>query len=130
MGEMTASAEEIVKHLNSLLALDYDAVEAYEAAIDRLHAVLDRDQLRSFMAHHRRHLLEISPLVREFHGQPVTEADFRRFVTKGKVVLGGGIGDRTVLQAVQSNEEAAASAYPRGSIDPGRPSRGPPDLGP
>jgi rubrerythrin len=123
MGEMTASAEEIVTHLNSLLALDHDAIEAYEAAIERLRAVLDRDKLRSFVAHHRRHLLEISPMVREFHGQPVTEADFRRFVTKGKVVLGGVIGDRAVLQAMQSNEEAAASAYHRASIDPGIPSR-------
>ena len=123
MGEMTASADEIVKHLNSLLALDCDAIETYGAAIDRLHAALDRDQIRSFMAHHRRHLLEIVPLVREFHGQPVTEADFRRFVTKGKIVLGGVIGDRAVLQAVQHNEETAASAYHKASVDPGIPSR-------
>ena len=123
MGEMTASAEQIVNQLNSLLAIDCDAIETYGAAIDRLHAVPDQDQIRTFMAHHRRHVLEIAPLVREFHGQPVTDADFRRFVTKGKIVLGGVIGDRAVLQAVRHNEETAASAYHKASVEPGIPSR-------
>jgi len=42
MGEMIASEEQIVKNLRSLIALDYDAIEAYQAAIDRLHSALDQ----------------------------------------------------------------------------------------
>ena len=122
MREMTASAEEIVKHLNSLIALDYDAIEADKAAIDRLDTVLDQDQLRSFLADHRRHLFDLSPLVREFHGQPVTEADFRRVVTKGKVILGAIIGDRAVMEAMESNEEATTKAYHHALSHPGLPS--------
>ena len=123
MGEMTASAKEIVKHLNSLIALDYDAIEAYQVAIDRLHTFADQDQLRSFVADHRRHLFDLVPLVRDFHGEPVTEADFRRLVTKGRVVLGGLIGDHAVLEAMESNEETPTKAYHTASSEPLLPTR-------
>ena len=123
MGEMIASEEQIVKNLSSLIALDFDAIEAYQAAIDRLHSPLDQDQLRSFLADHRRHVFELSPLVAEFHGRPVTEADFRRIITKGKVVLGGVIGDRGVLEAMMSNEEGTTKAYHKASMEPGMPLR-------
>jgi hypothetical protein len=123
MGEMTASNEQIVKHINSLIALDYDAIAAYEAAIDRLHGVLDQDQLRSFLADHRRHVFELTPFVLEFHGQPVTEADFKKVLTKGKVVLGAVIGDRAVLGAMHSNEETTTKAYHAASTEPGIPAR-------
>ncbi|MGH7435183.1 MAG: DUF2383 domain-containing protein [Polyangiaceae bacterium] len=123
MGEMIASEEQIVKNLRSLIALDYDAIEAYQAAIDRLHSALDQDQLRSFLSDHRRHVFELSPLVAELHGQPVTEADFRRVLTKGKVVLGGIIGDRGVLEAMMSNEEATTKAYHKASMERGMPPR-------
>jgi uncharacterized protein (TIGR02284 family) len=123
MGEMIASEARIVKNLRSLIALDFDAIEAYQAAIDRLHSALDQDQLRSFLADHRRHVFELSPLVAELHGQAVTEADFRRVITKGKVVLGGVIGDRGVLEAMMSNEQETTKAYRKGAVEPGMPPR-------
>jgi uncharacterized protein (TIGR02284 family) len=123
MGEMIASEEQIVKNLRSLIALDFDAIEAYQAAIARLQSALDRDQLRSFLADHRRHVFELSPLVAELHGQPVTEADFRRLLTKGRVVLGGVIGDRGVLEAMMSNEEGTTRSYQKASLEPGMPPR-------
>jgi rubrerythrin len=123
MGEMIASEEQIVKNLRSLIALDFDAIEAYQAAIARLQSALDRDQLRSFLADHRRHVFELSPLVAELHGQPVTEADFRRLLTKGRVVLGGVIGDRGVLEAMMSNEVGTTRSYQKASLEPGMPPR-------
>ncbi len=123
MGEMTLGNEQIVKHLNALIALDYDAIEAYKAAIDRMHSVMDQDQLRSFLADHRRHVSDLTPLVAEVHGTPVTEADFKKILIKGKVVLGGVIGDRAVLEAMESNEETTTKTYQKASTDPGLPTR-------
>jgi uncharacterized protein (TIGR02284 family) len=123
MGEMTADSEQIVKHLNALIALDYDAIEAYKAAIDRLHSVLDQDQLRSFLADHRRHVSDLTPLVTELRGTPVTEADFKKILTKGKVVLGAVIGDRAVLEAMESNEEVTTKTYQKAATDSAFPTR-------
>src|SRR5580704_15096548 len=98
MAEMTKTSEQVIKHLNALIELDFDAIEAYQAAIERLSEPTERMQLHRFLADHTRHVVDLSALVVELGGQPATKADFKKLLTKGKVVVAGLVGDRAVLE--------------------------------
>jgi uncharacterized protein (TIGR02284 family) len=111
MAKMITNAAQLIKQLNSLIALDYDAIEAYEAAIARMNELNDKAQLTRFLGDHQRHVVDLVPLVRELGGEPTTKADFKKILTKGKVLLGGLVGDRAVLEAMKSNEETSTKTY-------------------
>ncbi|MBS0184905.1 MAG: DUF2383 domain-containing protein [Proteobacteria bacterium] len=53
--------------LKSLLELDYDAIEAYKAAIERLENQTYKDKLTEFQEDHERHVEELSALLYYFH---------------------------------------------------------------
>jgi uncharacterized protein (TIGR02284 family) len=97
--------------LNHLIAVDYDAIEAYEAAIGRLGSTPDATQLARFLEDHKRHVVELSAMVHELGGAPAEHGDLRHFVATGKVMLGGLIGDDAVLRAMRSNEDETCSHY-------------------
>jgi uncharacterized protein (TIGR02284 family) len=99
--------------LKSLIELDYDAIEAYEAAIQRVDDPEDKAQLSLFKADHERHVKDLGDCVRQLGGTPPTKADLKAVLTKGKVVLMGLAGDRAVLMAMKSNEEDTNTAYER-----------------
>jgi uncharacterized protein (TIGR02284 family) len=111
----------LARHLNDLIELDLDAIEAYEAAIARLSDPADKVQLGRFLEDHHRHAVDLSPLVQEAGASPATAPDFRRVLTKGKVVLMGLAGDIGVLEAMKSNEETTTKTYERASRDAGLP---------
>jgi uncharacterized protein (TIGR02284 family) len=73
------------------------------------------------MLDHQRHVSDLTPLVQELGGQPSTKANFKRVLVKGKVVLGGLGGDRSVLEAMKSNEEMTSKAYQAAAAVPGVP---------
>ena len=123
MAEMTADPTQIIKHINALIALDFDAIEAYEAAIARLTETTDKMQLERFLADHRRHVIDLTPFVEELGGAAATQADFKQVLTKGKVVLGGLMGDRAVLEAMKSNEDTTSKTYQKATREPGMPRR-------
>lgn len=121
MATMTANSSQLIKHLNALIALDFDAIEAYEAAIARLHAAADKAQLAQFLVDHRRHVADLAPLVQECGGTPPAKADFKRILTEGKVVLAGLGSDQAVLRAMKSNEETTTKTYRKATEDAGLP---------
>ncbi|HSP78238.1 MAG TPA: DUF2383 domain-containing protein, partial [Myxococcaceae bacterium] len=55
--------KKMVEKLNDLIALDYDAVGAYEAAINRMDVEFLRMRLREFQQDHERHIRELSQAV-------------------------------------------------------------------
>lgn len=97
--------------LNSLIELDYDAIEAYKAAIGRVDILSDRGQLAVFMQDHQRHVADLTTLVEEQGAEPATHGDMKQILTKGKVVLGGLVGDKIVLEAMKTNEDDTNTAY-------------------
>jgi uncharacterized protein (TIGR02284 family) len=113
MATMVGKEKDLAKLLCDLITLDLDAIEAYEAAIARLSTVIDRDQLGRFMEDHKRHVQDLSALVRSFGEEPPDEADFKRILTKGKVVLASLVDDETILRAMKSNEDDTNQAYER-----------------
>lgn len=113
MATMVGSETSLIKLLNDLIELDYDAIEAYKAAIARVDDLNDRGQLASFLEDHQRHVDDLGPLVRELGGEPAEAGDLKQILTKGKVVIGGLLGDRIVLEAMKSNETDTNTAYER-----------------
>lgn len=99
--------------LYELCELDYDAVEAYEAAINRLEKEDYKATLRDFKNDHQRHIEEIRKLL-ETHQAKIPEGpSLKGLLTQGKVVLGNLFGDNSILTAMLSNEMDTNKAYER-----------------
>lgn len=113
MATMVGREKDQAKLLNDLAELDYDAIEAYRAAIERIDDVNDKAQLRRFLEDHERHVSELTILIRGMGEEAPRGADIKGVLTKGKVVVGGLIGDRAILLAMKSNEEDTNTAYER-----------------
>ncbi|HEY0916023.1 MAG TPA: DUF2383 domain-containing protein [Solimonas sp.] len=102
----------IIRKLNDLIELDYDAIEAYEEAIQRLQSTDYKSQLAAFCADHERHTLNLGLIVTALGGTPATGPDLMRVLTKGKVVLADLVGhDHTILLAMRANEAVTNKRY-------------------
>lgn len=121
MGTQVGTEKEVISLLNDLIAIDYDAIEAYEAAIPRLSDQRSKEQLRLFMGDHQRHTVDLADHVSKYGCVPVTKGDFKQILTKGKVVLGSLIGDKSILAAMKSNEDDTNAAYERALAKTGLP---------
>jgi uncharacterized protein (TIGR02284 family) len=107
----TETFESVIDELNSLIALDLDAVAAYEAAIERLENPTYTQHLSEFMMDHERHVRELTSCVTMLGGEPRRKADFRKILTKGKVILANIAGDKQILHAMKSNEDQTNEKY-------------------
>jgi uncharacterized protein (TIGR02284 family) len=101
----------IIEKLSDVVELDFDAIEAYNAAIERLEKSDYKTQLRKFLADHERHVKELSEVIRREGGDPPTSGDIKQILTKGQVVIGGLAGDQAILKAMKMNEEQTNSMY-------------------
>lgn len=113
MATLVGTQKDLPSLLNALLELDYDAVEAYRAAIERLDGQEDKQQLTEFMGDHERHTRDLEPLVRSLGKEPSKGPDIKRWLTKGKVVIAALAGDEAILLAMKTNEEDTNTAYER-----------------
>jgi len=113
MATMVGKEKDLTRLLKDLIELDYDAIEAYRAAIDRIEDVRDKTQLRIFLEDHERHVSELTVLIRGMGEEAPKGGDIKAVLTRGKVVIGGLLGDRAILLAMKSNEEDTNTAYAR-----------------
>jgi uncharacterized protein (TIGR02284 family) len=111
MATLIGNEVSFVEALMDLIELDFDAVAAYEAAVNRLNDPFVKDQMGQFMSDHQRHIQELSVIVRELGQVPPTGSDFKAVLTQGKVVIGGLVGDKGILSAMRSNEDDTNQAY-------------------
>jgi uncharacterized protein (TIGR02284 family) len=103
-----------IEMLEHLIALDYDAVEAYQAAIERLDNKDYQASLAAFKADHQRHVRELSPVVQQLGGTPPTGPDSSKgLMAQGKVAMADLIGDKAILEAMRTNEDDTNTAYQR-----------------
>lgn len=103
--------KDLIKHLNNLIELDYDAIEAYEAAIDRLDEAQLRERLMAFKRDHEKHTQNLGQWVSRLGGEPSTKGDFKQILTKGKVLI-GALGDtKGILKAMKANEDVTNKMY-------------------
>jgi uncharacterized protein (TIGR02284 family) len=101
----------VIEELNKVIHLDYDAIKAYEAAIDRLHSPSCQSRLESFRQDHIRHTQNLAAIVSEYGGEPAGQSDARSVLTQGKVVIANIVGDLGVLKAMNANERATTAIY-------------------
>lgn len=100
--------------LKDLLELDYDAIEAYDAAINRLENADYKAKLTDFKGDHQRHTNELTAiLIKHSENAPTGPSIGKQWLTKGKVVLANLIGDKAILAAMRSNEIDTNTAYER-----------------
>ena len=99
--------------LNNLIELDYDAIEAYEAAIERLDNAAYRQTLEQFCQDHINHTLNLGQILRSRGETPPDGPSAKRLLTKGKVVMADILGDEAILKAMLSNEGDTNTAYDR-----------------
>jgi uncharacterized protein (TIGR02284 family) len=99
--------------LEDLIQLDYDAADAYQAAIDRLENSSYRTRLAEFKRDHLRHITELGEILSDMGRTPPKEVDMKALLTKGKVIIAGLMGDEAVLQAMRTNEADTNTAYER-----------------
>jgi len=99
--------------LEDLIQLDYDAADAYQAAIDRLENSSYRTRLAEFNRDHLRHSTELGEILSDMGRTPPKEGDMKALLTKGKVIIAGLMGDEAVLQAMRTNEADTNTAYER-----------------
>lgn len=109
--------QDVHELLTNLIHLDYDALEAYDVAIDRLEDPTASSRLREFRADHERHIRELSECMVEIGAEPPRGADYRRVLTQGKVYLGSISGTDAILKAMKSNEDDTTSEYERALAD-------------
>jgi rubrerythrin len=103
--------------LKDLIELDYDAVEAYEAAVNRLENQVFKEKLNIFKADHEWHIQELTNVLNKRDIEPPSGPSAgKQWLAKGKVVLANLIGDTTILRAMISNEIDTNSAYERISL--------------
>jgi rubrerythrin len=114
MVTMVGMQHDFISALKDLLELEYDTVEAYEAALNRLERADYKKTMSDFLKDHQRHIKEISGLL-EHHGHqaPKGPSTGKQWLTKGKVILANLVGDKTILVAMASNEVDTNTAYER-----------------
>jgi len=86
--------------LYALCELDYDAVEAYKAAINRLESEGYKARLYEFMLDHERHIKDISEALTKHQKLAPQKPDVKQYLTQGKVVLASLFGDKAILKAM------------------------------
>ena len=101
----------MIERLNDLIALDYDAVGAYEAAIDRIDVEFLRTRLREFQGDHRRHIQELSRAVVSMGGTAREKPDMKGFLLKGFTAVTSMMGVEAALKAMQGNEKLTNRTY-------------------
>lgn len=99
--------------LQDLIKLDYDAIEAYEAAIERLENPQYQQKLREFCEDHRRHTTNLAPFLRQLGEEVPQGPDAKALLTKGKVVMANLMGDGAIIKAMKTNEDDTNTAYER-----------------
>ena len=113
MTTMVGTQSEYLNALKALLELEYDALEAYEAALNRLEDPSYKKQIKNFRNDHRRHVANLTNLLLKHDQTPPTGPTIKSFMTQGKVIIGNLINDDAILRAMASNEEDSNTAYSR-----------------
>lgn len=97
--------------MKALLELDFDAIEAYTDAIDRIKSESYKIKLAEFKQDHERHIQELSYLLQNHQVEVPQGPDMKQWLTKGKVILANLIDDKAILAAMRSNEMDTNNAY-------------------
>ncbi len=104
--------KDIVKALNELVQLDYDATKTYEQALEHVDDPEVRADLAAFREDHLRHITELSAAVRDLGGEPIDpQRDVKGFVLESMTRLRSASGTAGALKAMRLNEKLTNRSY-------------------
>lgn len=110
--DSTARADaRILDALNDLLQLDYDAIGAYEIAVERLEDRAHAIRVEEFMRDHDRHVRELNLLIQGMGGVPRNEPHPTGPFKQALQAFGALGGDRGTLIAFRTNELQVRARY-------------------
>lgn len=115
MVTMVGNEDTLAELLQNLLVLEYDAIEAYEACIERLETPAYVQKLREFHADHLRHVEKLRTHLQEIGAEVPMDSDTKALLTKGKIVIADLMGDDAILKAMKTNEDDTITAYDKAS---------------
>ena len=108
---MALATDKIIEELSELIRYDYDAIGAYNSAIDDIKQLAAREPLKEFRGDHERHVLELSAIVRGLGGNPPEKPDFKGVLRKTMTKVAGLGGTELTLKAMKSNEQVLNKTY-------------------
>jgi rubrerythrin len=117
MATTIGNEDSLPELLANLIKLDYDAIEAYDAAIERVEDPTYKDALAEFRDDHVTHTNNLSELLLSLGETPPEGADAKSILTEGKVKLATLGGDKAILRAMLSNEGDTNTAYERATVN-------------
>ncbi len=113
MATLVGTQSTLAEVVRALVELDYDAIEAYRATVERLKDGEVKRSFGLFMADHERHIMELTAYLAEIGEDAPTSAYTKAVLTKGKVIIGSLFGDRSIMLAMKTNETDTNRAYER-----------------
>ncbi len=107
-----AGTQNNIKDLvEALLKLEQNALEAYDATVERLENKQFSQQVASFREDHYQHVEALTSIASQIGAEP-QEAGAKSMLTKGKVVIADIVGnDSAILTAMKTNEYETVMAY-------------------
>lgn len=107
----------------SLVELEYDAIGAYELALERLNTTEYKSKLSSFIQDHKQHVNSLKGYYGNSSVSLPESADMvKGMMAKMKVLFGDFTGsDENILRAMLSNEQDTNTAYNRLVNHPAKP---------
>jgi uncharacterized protein (TIGR02284 family) len=108
---MAADHKRVIEECCDLIRFDYDAIGAYDEAIQALHEEVVRGPLTQFRADHQRHVVDLSAIVKRLGGDPPQHPGVRGVLRKTLTKMAGLLGAESVLRAMISNEEMVNKQY-------------------
>lgn len=108
---MAQDMTKMIDSLNDLIALDYDAVNAYESAIARINDASVQTRLREFKGDHEQHIRDLSGYVASYGKEPRRRPDTKGFFIQAFTAITSMMGDKAALTAMKSNEELTNRTY-------------------
>ena len=108
---MALSTDKMIEELGELIRYDYDAIGAYNEAIDNIEALEVREPLIQFRGDHERHVQNLSAIVRRLGGEPPESPGLKGIVRKTMTKVAGLGGVELTLKAMKSNEEVLNKTY-------------------
>lgn len=106
-----AVSQKLIDLMNDLVTLEYDAIEAYQQAIDRIGNAEAKANFRQFQADHTRHISALSRLIASYGGKPKESGDVKGAIIKGLTALRAMAGDEQAIKAIRSNEKHTTDTH-------------------
>ena len=108
---MALTIDKQIEELNELIRFDFDAIGAYDSAINDIKDTHVREPLVQFRGDHERHVQSLSSIVMRLGGKPVDASGFKGVVRKTMTKVAGLGGTELTLKAMRSNEEMLNKTY-------------------